>query len=157
MLLFAAGLMAAGAAQAHRGHHTLSVVTIAESGDVVVTHTLSAHDTEPELVALAPEAAPSVDDPQALKALEDHLAEAFIVNGQGLRFVSHDFRGDDLIFVYSGKLTTMPTVVTIDYGLFPSSEEAPEGVVNIRLGDVTRSLHFHGGDAPKSVTFAKKP
>ncbi|ESQ74036.1 DUF6702 family protein [Asticcacaulis sp. AC402] len=157
LLLAAAGLMAAGAAQAHRGHHTLSVVEIGDSGEVTVTHTLSAHDTEPELVELAPDAAPSVDDPLALKALENHLSQAFTVNGQALEFISRDFQGDDLTFVYRGKLPSQPAVVTIGYGLFPATEHPPEGVVNVRAGGVTQTLHFEGGDAPKSVRFAAAP
>ncbi|MFN3808964.1 MAG: hypothetical protein ACK4SK_17500, partial [Asticcacaulis sp.] len=72
-LLGGAALMLASPALAHRGHHTLSVVEIAADGAVTVTHTLSAHDSEPELVELAPDAQPSVDDPDALKALEAHL------------------------------------------------------------------------------------
>ncbi|ESQ87698.1 hypothetical protein ABAC460_18670 [Asticcacaulis sp. AC460] len=157
LLLFSAGLIAAGSAQAHRGHHTLSVVEIGKDGEVTVTHTLSAHDTEPELVELAPEAAPSVDDPEALAALEAHLGEAFTVNGQALSLAVTDFGGDDLTFVYLGRLPSRPVTVVIDYRLFPASDHAPEGVVNVRLDGITRTLHFHGGDAPKSVTFPAKP
>ncbi|MFN3807285.1 DUF6702 family protein, partial [Asticcacaulis sp.] len=118
-----------------------------------VTHTLSAHDSEPELVELAPDAQPSVDDPDALKALEAHLRHAFTINGQRLDFFAYEAWGDDLQFTFKGKLDGVPKTVTVAYGLFPNSRKTGVGLVNVRLNGVTRSLTFAKGDAPKTVGF----
>lgn len=153
-LLGGAAVMFASPALAHRGHHTLSVVEIAPDGTVTVTHTLSAHDTEPELVELAPDAQPSVDDSEALTALQKHLHDAFTINGQKLDFFAFEAWGDDLQFVYTGKLRGRPKSLTIDYGLFPNSQKTGVGLVNVRrTGGPTQSLTFVRGDDAKSVSF----
>lgn len=152
-LLGGAALVLASPALAHRGHHTLSVVEIAPDGDVTVTHTLSAHDTEPELVELAPDAQASVDDSDALTALQKHLHDAFTVNGQRLNFFAFEAWGDDLQFTYKGRLSAVPNSVRIDYGLFPNSQKTGVGLVNVRINGVTKSLTFAKGDEPKTVTF----
>ncbi|MDC7683899.1 hypothetical protein PQU92_11475 [Asticcacaulis sp. BYS171W] len=153
MLVGCASLLLASPALAHRGHHTLTVVEIDATGKVTITHNLSAHDTEPELVELAPDAQPSVDDPDAFKALEAHLATAFKVNGQTFKPVSNDMAGDDIILVYGGKLPKAPKSVTIDYGLFPYSRQTGVGLVNVRVRGVTKSLTFAHGSAPQTATF----
>ncbi|ADU15088.1 DUF6702 family protein [Asticcacaulis excentricus] len=152
-LLGGAALILASPAWAHRGHHTLSVVEIAADGTVTVIHTLSAHDSEPELVELAPDAQPSVDDPDALKALEGHLRDAFTINGQRLDFFAYEAWGDDLQFTFKGKLDRLPKTVTVAYGLFPNSRKTGVGLVNVRINGVTRSLTFAKGDAPETVGF----
>lgn len=146
-------MLMASQALAHRGHNTLSIVDIDTKGVVTVTHVLSAHDTEPELVTLAPDAQPSVDDPEALKALERHLSRNFTVNGQALELVSTEFKGDDLTLVYRGKLKSPAKTVTIDYDLFPDSETAPVGMVNVHENGVVKSLTFLRGDGPQAVDF----
>ncbi|UDF04486.1 DUF6702 family protein [Asticcacaulis sp. AND118] len=153
MLLSALGLVFASPALAHRGHHTLSVVEITPDGEVTVTHTLSAHDTEPELVELAPDAQPSVDDSDALTALQAHLHDAFTVNGQRLNFFAFEAWGDDLQFTYRGKLNGAPKSVNIGYGLFPNSPKTGVGLVNVRLNGVTKSLTFGKGEGSKTVGF----
>jgi hypothetical protein len=144
-------------ALAHRGHQTLSVVEIDVQGRVTVTHRLSAHETEPELVLLAPNAQPSLDDPDALKALEDHLATAFKVNGADATLVSHTFQADDVILVYSSSAkfakAAGPQTVIIDFQLFPASLANSVGLVNVRYQGVTKSLRFMRGDAAQTVSF----
>lgn len=71
-------LMLAAPTAAHRGHASLAVVEIdAKSGAVTVTHRLTAHDVEPALVDIAPDAQPSLDDPDALAALIAHVGRTF--------------------------------------------------------------------------------
>lgn len=144
----------AAPALAHRGHHTLSVVEITRLGKVTVTHYLSAHDTEPELTYLAPDAQASVDDPEAFAALEAHLGAAFLVNDLTLSPSTNTMAGDDLVFEFKGQFPEAPKTVTITYGLFPRSKKTGVGLVNIRLMGITKSLTFHRGDGPKSVSFA---
>ena len=148
-----AWVLVATGALAHRGHHTLSVVAFDAQGRVTVTHTLSAHDTEPELVALAPDASPSLDDPDALAALQTHLTQAFKVNGATPTYVSHAFNEEDVVFTYQCPSQGMPRTVTIDYRLFPASVRPGTGLVNVRYQGVTRSLRFTPGTTRLSATF----
>ncbi len=49
----ALGLTVVAPAQAHRGHDSLAVVTLAD-GSVTVSHRFEAHDIEPALAKIAP-------------------------------------------------------------------------------------------------------
>ena len=153
----AAAAVWAPAALAHRGHQTRSLVEVGLNGEVRITHTLIAHDTEPELVHLAPDAAPTVDDADALQALLAHLSEAFRVNGARGQYHSHELGPDVLTFVYKTKIAVAsnaaPLRVTINYGLFPGSYTAPVGLVQVRYRGVTKGLQFLRGAAPQTVTF----
>jgi hypothetical protein len=65
----AAAVVAIAPAAAHRGHDSLSVVTIGD-GQVTLSHRFEAHDVEPALAKIAPQAQVSLDDPAAIAALE---------------------------------------------------------------------------------------
>ena len=145
------------AAQAHRGHQTLSLVDVDARGEVRITHTLTAHDTEPELVRLAPAANPSVDDPDALQALLDHLAGGFTVNGSRAELLSYNLGSDMLTFVHRARIALagkgLPQRFTIDYRLFAGSYSAPVGLVQVRYRGATKSLQCVPGSVPQSVDF----
>jgi len=145
------------AAQAHRGHQTLSLVDVDARGEVRITHTLTAHDTEPELVRLAPAANPSVDDPDALQALLDHLAGGFTVNGSRAELLSYNLGSDMLTFVHRARVALagkgLPQRFTIDYKLFAGSHSAPVGLVQVRYRGATKSLQCVPGSVPQSVDF----
>ena len=145
------------AARAHRGHQTLSLVDVDARGEVRITHTLTAHNTEPELARLAPAANPSVDDPDALKALLDHLAGGFTVNGSKADLLSYYLGSDTLTFVYRARIALagkgLPQRFTIDYKLFAGSYSAPVGLVQVRYRGATKSLQCVPGAAPLSVDF----
>ena len=69
---------------AHRGHAGLTVIEIdPASGAVSVVHRFSAHDVEPALVSIAPQAQPSLDDPRAGAELETHLRQRFRLDIDG--------------------------------------------------------------------------
>lgn len=152
-LALAAG---AGPALAHRGHSVLSVVVIdPASGELTATHRFSAHDVEPTLVELAPDANPSLDDPAALEAFIAHIGESFRVDGQPLAFLGSDLRGDDVALTYRGMVATPVRAVRIVADLLPETDagEEPEVQVNVRVGRVTRTLVFLPGDGEKTATF----
>ena len=74
----------ASPALAHRGHAGLTVVEIdPASGAVSVVHRFAAHDVEPALVSIAPEAQPSLDDPRAVADLEKRFSSWPAVSGFG--------------------------------------------------------------------------
>ena len=74
----------ASPALAHRGHGGLTVIEIDPgSGAVSVSHRFAAHDVEPALPSIAPEAQPSLDDPRAVADLEAHLGARFRVAVDG--------------------------------------------------------------------------
>ena len=151
------GVVWARAALSHRGHQTMSLVDIGVQGEVRITHTLIAHDTEPELLQLAPAAAPTVDDADALHALLVHLSDAFRVNGARGTYLSHELGPDVLTFVYQTKIAVpanaAPLSITIAHSLFPASHTALVGFVNVRYRGVTKGLQFVRGTAPQTVTF----
>lgn len=148
-------LAGAGGAMAHRGHSTLSVVVIDQtSGDVTVTHRMAAHDAEPALTLIAPDAQPSLDDESAMRALIAHIESHFTVDGQTLRYDHRDARGDDLTLVFKGRIKAPVRAVTIDADLLPQiDEDPPEFQVNIRVGKVTRTLLFRPGVGAQTAVF----
>mgnify|MGYP001627397375 CR=1 FL=1 len=159
-------------AQAHRGHASLSVVEFSDDGkSVVVTHVFSAHDVEPALVALAPDAQPSLDDPDAFIALVAHAGTAFGVWTAGgrvaLDFTGEAFEGDRVTLVFKGTVPSekakVPkgktaksgplSTVKVQANFFSQTHKDQHSQVNVRYRKVTRTVHFHGSDAPKAVTF----
>ncbi|WGM38540.1 DUF6702 family protein [Caulobacter sp. NIBR1757] len=148
-------LSGGGAALAHRGHATLSVVVIdAATGEVTVTHRMAAHDAEPALAVLAPDEQPSLDNDAAMDAFVAHLRSHFTVDGQTLRYERRDAEGDDLTLVYKGRMKTPVTSVVIEADLLPQVDaDIPEFQVNVRLGKVTRTLLFRPGVGAQTAVF----
>jgi hypothetical protein len=153
----------AGPAAAHRGHASMSVVVIdAATGAVTVTHRAAAHDVEPALVDLAPDAQPSLDDPDALAALVAHGRNAFILLDEAGRRVplAHtgtDLAGDDVRLSYSGRLPPAARVVIVDSNLFEVTHLDQENQVNVRRAGVTQTAVFRPGDRPQRIEFEEKP
>ena len=154
-LAAAALCLAGGAALAHRGHATLSVVVIdPATGDMTVTHRMAAHDAEPALAMIAPEEQASLDNDVAMEAFVDHLATHFTVDGQTLTFVSRSAEGDDLTVVYRGRVKTPVKAVVVEADLLPPVDGGePEFQVNVRVGKVTRTLLFVPGTGPQTAVF----
>lgn len=147
-------------ALAHRGHDGLTVVEVdAVSGAVSVVHRFAAHDVEPALVSIAPDAQPSLDDPAAVAALEDHLAQRFRldVDGRTVTLVraATDLAGDNIRIRFTGQISSASALdqVTIDLDFFPGVHDDQEQQVNIRTGGVTRTLVFRPGDGARAVRF----
>jgi hypothetical protein len=149
----------ASPALAHRGHAGLTVVEIdPASGAVSVVHRFSAHDVEPALVSIAPEAQPSLDDPRAVADLETHLRQRFRLDIDGAAIpVTHaatDLAGDNVRVAFSGETTDRDiTAVTIDLDFFPGVHDDQEQQVNVRINGVTRTVVFRPGSNAQTVTF----
>lgn len=157
----AAALLLATPALAHRGHGGLTVVVIdAETGAVSVTHRFAAHDVEPALVSVAPEAQPTLDDPAALAALESHLDQRFRLEVDGERIdLEHTvtaLAGDNIRVDYTGGRAGAgdARTVRVDLDFFPGVHDDQEQQVNVRLAGVTRTVVFRPGSTAQTVDFA---
>lgn len=148
----------AGSGLAHRGHDTLSVVEIdAASGAVTVTHHFTAHDVEPVLPAIAPDASPSVDDPAAMAALQAYVLRRFtLADADGpvtLRFVDAILSGNDVRLVYQGQLPPPARQLTASAQLFTEYYPGAENQVNLRRAGVTRTLRFRDSAQAQEIVF----
>ncbi|HYE46059.1 MAG TPA: DUF6702 family protein [Caulobacter sp.] len=154
-LVVAALCLAGGAALAHRGHATLSVVVIDPvSGEMTVTHRMAAHDAEPALAVIAPDEQPSLDNDMAMEFLVAHVTDRFRVNDETLEFVTRSAEGDDLTLVFRGRVKTPVKAVVVEADLLPPVDGGePEFQVNVRVGKVTRTLLFTPGSGPKTAMF----
>ena len=165
-LTLAIGLLLTGAgpALAHRGHAGLTVVEIdAASGAVTVVHRFAAHDVEPALVSIAPEAQPSLDDPRAVAALEAHLGQRFRLDVDGARVALHrtatSLAGDNIRVDFAGArpagtgLAGAAHDVRVDLDFFPGVHDDQEQQVNVRIGGVTRTLVFRPGSPAQTLAF----
>lgn len=159
--LLTVGLMAglATPAMAHRGHAGLTVVEIDPgSGAVSVTHRFAAHDVEPALPSIAPEAQPSLDDPRAVADLEAHLGARFRVSIDGADVrVSHagtTLAADNVRVDFAGETADRDIqAVTVDLDFFPGVHDDQEQQVNVRVDGVTRTVVFRPGSAAQTVNF----
>ncbi|HEY0600025.1 DUF6702 family protein [Brevundimonas sp.] len=160
-LLLGAALAAvlASPAAAHRGHSGLTVIEIdQDTGAVSVTHRFAAHDVEPALPSIAPEAQPSLDDPRAVADLEAHLGARFrlAVDGQAVP-VSHAdtaLAGDHVRVQFAGQTADRDVeAVTVDLDFFPGVHDDQEQQVNVRVGGVTRTVVFRPGADAQTVRF----
>ena len=153
-VLLAAGL--AGPAAAHRGHSVLTVVEVDRAANVAkVTHRMAAHDVEPALPTVAPDAQPSLDDPDAVRALQAYVADAFIVDdGSGpapQEIVLTRMAGDEVELGYRVPLAPGASSLTFDSRLFVEVHPDIEVQVNLRVGGTTRTLVFHPSDGPQTL------
>lgn len=148
-----------GAATAHRGHASLSVVEIeAATGAVTITHRMAAHDVEPALAGIAPDAQPSLDDAVALAALEAYAARVFQLwdaEGRAVAVVHQrtELAGDGVVLVYRAQLPASATRVRVDSGLFEGTYADQENQVNVRRSRVTKTAVFRPGDGPQEIRF----
>lgn len=159
--ILTAALVAAMAspALAHRGHGGLTVIEIDPgSGQVRVSHRFAAHDVEPALPSIAPEAQPSLDDPRAVADLEAHLGARFRVAVDGAPVtVSHAdtvLAGDNVRVNFAGETADREiAAVTVDLDFFPGVHDDQEQQVNVRINGVTRTVVFRPGSEAQTVTF----
>ena len=160
VLALVAAFAIAGPAAAHRGHAGLTVVEIdPATGGVTVVHRFYAHDVEPALASLAPDAQPSLDDPKAVAALEAHLAARFRLDIDGQRVVlkqtGDDLAGDNVRVELAGEVSPSPVRnVRVDVDFFPGVYEDMEMQVNVRVAGVTHTAVFHSGTQAQTLEFA---
>ncbi len=151
-LLLASAAPAAAPADAHRGHGSLAVVEIdGKSGALAVTHVLQAHDVEPALVAIAPDAQPSLDDPDAVAALVAYLGQRFRIAGVALAPAGQRIAGDRVEMRYVGRLKGRPRQLLISGALFGETWADHVTLVNVRRNGVTLSLSFAASDPAKPL------
>ena len=146
-------------AVAHRGHAGLTVIEIDPvSGTVSVMHRFAAHDVEPALPTIAPEAQPSLDDPRAVADLEAHLGARFRVSIDGADVpVSHagtTLAADNVRVDFAGETADRDIdEVTVDLDFFPGVHDDQEQQVNVRIDGVTRTVVFRPGSTAQTVSF----
>ncbi|NQE64638.1 DUF6702 family protein [Caulobacter sp. RHG1] len=161
VLIAAAGLVLAPLpAAAHRGHGALSVVEIdAKTGGMKVTHRIPAHDAEPALALIAPNAQASLDDPDAIAALKTYMLRSFrvAVNGQAVDLALKDMTlgADEVRFEYAGQVAPadVRAEITVRAAMFADVYDDEVNQVNIRRLGTTRTLVFASGEAwqPQSL------
>lgn len=164
LLIAAAGLaLAPLPAAAHRGHGALSVVEIdAKTGAVTVSHRVPAHDAEPGLAAIAPDAQTSLDDPEAVEALKRYMAKRFdlMVADKPVALTLKDMTlgADEVRFEYAGSVATADVAATVSVraAMFADIYGDEVNQVNVRRLGVTRTLIFNGSNAgdPQTVDAA---
>jgi hypothetical protein len=152
-ILLLTSLSTTGPAAAHRGHASLAVVEIdATSGALSVTHRMAAHDVEPALTDIAPDAQPSLDDPDALQALITYVGQRFRIRGVALSPAGQRLDGDDVVLRYIGRLKGRPKTLLISGALFGETWPDHATQVNVRRSGITRTLHFRPGDPEKPIS-----
>ncbi|HYC73820.1 DUF6702 family protein [Brevundimonas sp.] len=158
-LIVAALVGTAAPVAAHKGHGGLTVVQIdTANGQIHVAHRLAAHDVEPALPSIAPDAQPSLDDADAVRALEQHLGSHFEVSLDGepvtLSRTDTHLAGDSIRVEFSGFTTDRQIgAVGVDLNFFPGVHEDQEILVNVRIDGVTRSARFRNGSSTQTLTF----
>jgi hypothetical protein len=154
LLTVASFVLAPLPAAAHRGHGALSVVEIdGKTGAVLVSHRIPAHDAEPALAVIAPEAQASLDDPDAIEALKGYMATHFTVAAAGapiaLTLKDMTLGADEVRLEYVGKVPTAAVSgdIAVQAAMFADVYGDQVNQVNIRRLGVTRTLIFNGPDA----------
>ncbi|MCP3734625.1 hypothetical protein M9979_07030 [Sphingomonas sp. RP10(2022)] len=150
-------LSLAAPAAAHRGHSTLSVIEVdAATGAVTVTHDMAAHDAEPALVFIAPNAQPSLDDADALAALTVYIGRRFRLSDAtgaaiALTLAATELDGDDVRLTYRGRMPAAARAITVDSTIFADIHPDQENQVNVRRSKVTRTALFRPGSEPQTI------
>lgn len=154
LMLAAGALLSPFPAAAHRGHGALSVVEIdARTGAIRVSHRIPAHDAEPALALIAPDAQASLDDPEAVEALKTYMLRTFAVavNDAPVDLVLKDMTlgADEVRFEYAGKIAPADAgaAVEVRAAMFADVYGDEVNQVNIRRLGVTRTLVFNGAEA----------
>jgi len=158
-LAAAAMLVLPGAALAHRGYASLTVVAIdAATGAMTITHRMAAHDVEPALSVIAPDAQQSLDDPAAVAALVAYAGRAFQVwdaDGKAvvLQHQGTKLAGDSVELVYVAQLPAPARAVSVDSNLFEDAHDDQENQVNVRRSGVTKTAVFRLGSEAQRISF----
>lgn len=151
----AAGLVLAPQAGAHRGHDAMSVVTLEPDGQVTVSHRFEAHDLEPALAEIAPDAQTSLDDPDAIAELKTYLLAHFKLRADGvevpLTVSAVDIGVRDVRVDYAGSVEGRPKAVAIQTTILRDIYPRQINQVVVKRGSYVQTLRF-SGDEVKTVT-----
>ena len=149
LISFAVLLLAAMPASAHRGHDALSVVTLDGKGGVVVSHRFEAHDVEPALAKIAPDAQPSLDDPEAVAALVAYVGRRFTLASEhgsiALAPGEIDISGAEVRIAFAGRARGRIRRLSIASRVLTDIYPGQVNQVNVRVGKVVRTLTFRNG------------
>lgn len=154
-LLFALVLCAAPAG-AHRGHDFISIVTLQADGIVTVSHRFEAADIEPALGRIAPDAQPTLDDPDAIRGLQAYLGRRFQLAGEKGRILltpgKVDIDAQEVRVAFTGRASKGIAAVTVRSTVLDDVYPHQVNQVNVRRGKTVRTLAIHGGE-PHVVRF----
>ena len=138
-------------AAAHRGHDALTVVTVAANGSLTVSHRFEASDIEPALARIAPNAQPSLDDPEAVEALVAYLQRRFTASSErgpiALVPGKTDLGASEVRVSFTGNASRPFRRLTLRSDLLGDVYPNQVNQVNIRAGATTRTLALSAGDS----------
>ncbi|WAC24047.1 DUF6702 family protein [Blastomonas sp. SL216] len=150
----ATGLALAPQAGAHRGHDAMSVVTLDPDGKVTVSHRFEAHDLEPALAEIAPNAQTSLDDPDAIAELKTYLLAHFHLRADGsevpLSVASVEIGVRDVRVDYAGSVKGRPKAVAVQSTILRDIYPRQVNQVVVKRGSYVQTLRF-SGDEVKTV------
>lgn len=140
---------------AHRGHDAMSVVTLLPDGQVTVSHRFEAHDLEPALAEIAPNAQTSLDDPDAIEELKTYLLAHFKLRADGsdvpLTVASVEVGVRDVRVDYAGTVKGRPKAVAVQSTILRDIYPRQVNQVVVKRGAYVQTLRF-SGDEVKTVT-----
>lgn len=153
--LFAVGASFAASppSLAHRGHHGYTRIIISKKNEVMIIHDLSAQDVEPELVSIAPTAQPSIDDPDAFKALTDYLEAGLLLNGQKIAFVEMKADGDALSLIFKGKIKSFGKKLKLNATFFANSDHFMQRKIIVDYKGVKKSVVLNDSTSHFVINF----
>jgi len=160
-LLAAAGASAAlSPAAAHRGHDALTVVTVASDGALIVSHRFETSDIEPALARIAPDAQPSLDDPEAVAALVAYLQRHFTVSSErgpiALTPGKSDLGASEVRISFTGTAGRPFRRLTLSGDMLGDIYPGQVNQVNVRAGATTRTVALSAGDV-QTIAIAPAP
>lgn len=137
-------------AAAHRGHDAMSVVTLADDGAITVSHRFEAHDLEPALAEIAPDAQASLDDPAAIEELKTYLLAHFSIAADGrpvpLEVAAVEIGVRDVRVDYRGALVRGATSLALQSTILRDIYPRQVNQVLVRRGTSVQTLRFAGGE-----------
>jgi hypothetical protein len=137
-------------AQAHRGHDAISVVRITADHRVTVSHRFEVSDIEPALGDIAPGVQPSLDDPEAVKALSAYLASHFVLATEAgpVRLLpgAIDLGAAEARFSFAGRLPPKARRLTVRSDVLAGVYPGQMNQVNVILRGTTRTFAMSAGE-----------
>ncbi len=135
---------------AHRGHDALTVVTISGDGSLTVSHRFEASDIEPALGEIAPDAQPSLDDPEAVAALVAYLGRHFTLSSErgpiALTPGKVDLGSSEVRVAFIARTPRRVRRLTIRSDLLGDVYPGQYNQVDVRFGSTNRTLLMAAGD-----------
>ncbi|MFD1788955.1 DUF6702 family protein [Sphingomonas floccifaciens] len=138
-------------AGAHRGHDALTVVTLGAGNTVTVSHRFEAHDIEPALSSIAPDAQASLDDPDAVRALVAYLGRRFVLSdAKGAVVLTPgkvDIDAQEVRVAFSGRVRPGTKILTVRSSVLRDVYPRQTNQVEVRRGKVVRTIVVSDGAA----------